>query len=195
MIRAVNSATLTFETESEETRRGNWIQTFLSKKYFPLDPRPEDVEIEDIAHSLSFLCRYNGHIKKFYSVAEHCWIISHVVPPELALKGLLHDASEAYMSDIPRPFKYSVELKKFREVEHLNSKVIYNKFGLSDDEPAIIKEFDGRIITNEKHSLFNTIHPEFTDTLPRIKGIRIRGWSPKTAKLRYLERFNELYKS
>jgi hypothetical protein len=61
---------------------GNWIQTFTGRQYWPLDPREGDVYIEDIAHALSLQCRFTGHCRSFYSVAEHCVRVSHVVPSE-----------------------------------------------------------------------------------------------------------------
>src|SRR5258708_302056 len=92
----------------QKDRRGNWMQTYTGRAYWPADPRAEDVCIEDIAHALSLLCRYTGHCKRFYSVAEHSILISQVVPPEYAFFGLMHDAQEAYINDLARPIKPSV---------------------------------------------------------------------------------------
>ena len=190
-----NEATLAYITPEELDRVGNWINVYSGQKYYPLDPRESEVDIVDIAHSLSLLCRYNGHIRKFYSVAEHCYLISQCVPSKYALEGLLHDASEAYTSDVPRPLKYATELSLFREIENLNTKVIYKKFNLSYPESAIVKEYDARIVANEKNNLFKNLNVDFrTDKYPEIEGLKIKGWSPKTAKLKYLERFCELTK-
>jgi hypothetical protein len=94
-------------------RKGDWIQTFTGKQFWPLDPRPDEVYIEDIAHALGNICRFNGHCLRFYSVAEHCFHVSHKVVPGLALMGLLHDAAEAYVCDVVRPVKpYLKEYKK-----------------------------------------------------------------------------------
>ena len=79
-------------------RRGDWIQTYLGIQFWPLDPRPEEVMLFDIAHSLSNMCRFTGHCREFYSVAQHSVIVSQNVPREDAAWGLLHDASEAYMT-------------------------------------------------------------------------------------------------
>ncbi len=86
--------------EMSDVRRGDWIQVRSGRKFHPLDPRPEDVDINDIAHALSNLCRFTGHCTDFYSVAQHSVIASQIVPPASALAALLHDASEAYMGDI-----------------------------------------------------------------------------------------------
>lgn len=93
-----------------EQRIGDWIETFTGGQFWPLDPRPEDVNIIDIAHSLSMQCRFNGHTRVFYSVAEHSIIVAKEIifmgyGPLSALYGLLHDAAEAYICDLPRPIK------------------------------------------------------------------------------------------
>src|SRR5579885_2784587 len=91
-------------------RHGDWIQTYCGVAFYPLDPRPEEILIEDIAHALSMLCRFTGHVKRFYSVAQHCVYVSHRCDPKDALWGLLHDAAEAYLNDISRPVKSLREL-------------------------------------------------------------------------------------
>ncbi len=90
---------------------GNWIQTYSGRQFWPLEPRAEDVAVEDIAHALSLLCRYGGHSSRFYSVAEHCVLVSH----KCGLHGLLHDAAEAYLLDIPRPVKALMPEYKWAE--------------------------------------------------------------------------------
>ena len=79
-----------------DERIGSWLQTYTGKKFYPFDPREEEVDILDIAHALSQLCRFGGHTKEFYSVAEHCVLVSMCCPSEVKLLGLLHDAAEAY---------------------------------------------------------------------------------------------------
>ena len=81
-------------------RIGDWMQTYTGERFWPLDPRIEDIHIRDISMALGKLCRYGGHTIFFYSVAEHSVLVSEYVPEEYALWGLLHDASEAYLSDI-----------------------------------------------------------------------------------------------
>jgi hypothetical protein len=85
--------------------RGIPMQLLSGKAFYVTDPKPEDIDILDIAHSLSMQCRYNGHTKGFYSVAEHSVLVANLVPPRLRLQALLHDASEAYVGDVIRPIK------------------------------------------------------------------------------------------
>jgi 5'-deoxynucleotidase YfbR-like HD superfamily hydrolase len=94
----------------------NWIQTFTGRQFWPLDPRPEDIELLDIAHALANKCRYTGHTRSFYSVAQHSVLVSEIVPAADAHWGLLHDASEAYLPDVARPVKR--ELAGFQEIEN-----------------------------------------------------------------------------
>jgi len=130
-------------------RKGDWIQTYTGKKFWPLDPRPEDVDIEDIAHALSMTCRFGGHCVKFYSVAEHSALVSAYVPPEYALEGLLHDATEAYLVDLSRPIKQF--MPAFIQAEKHLRKAIAERFGLEPEEPPIVCEIDRRILTDERN--------------------------------------------
>src|SRR5271170_7300011 len=83
-----------------------WIQTYTGGVFHILDPQQNEIYIKDIAHALAMQCRFTGHVRKFYSIAEHCVLGSHIVPKKLALQFLLHDASEAYIADINRPLKH-----------------------------------------------------------------------------------------
>src|ERR1700757_1336901 len=83
-----------------------WIQTFSGKRFSLLEPQPDQICIEDIAHALSLQARFTGHVKYHYSVAQHCWYASQIVAPEFALEALMHDASEAYIGDMSRPMKH-----------------------------------------------------------------------------------------
>lgn len=99
------------------TRRGDWMQTFSGRQFWPCDPRADEVCIEDIAHALSMQCRFAGHVRKFYSVAEHCVRASWIVPDRFKLAALLHDAAEAYVVDLPRPIKRQPELRAYLHIE------------------------------------------------------------------------------
>jgi 5'-nucleotidase len=85
--------------------KSEYIRTFTGAKFYPLDPDPDFVRIEDIAHSLSLVCRWAGHVPHFYSVALHSIHVSRMVDSGQALAALLHDASEAYLGDMAKPVK------------------------------------------------------------------------------------------
>lgn len=132
------------------TDRGPWIQTFTGKQFFPLDPRPEDVCVEDIARSLAMKCRYGGHTRFFYSVAEHSFWVSQNAPIEQRLRALLHDAHEAYspFGDVPRPLKASIP--QVAEIEERLDEAIAAHFGLDGLMSPDIKVIDTRILHDER---------------------------------------------
>ena len=181
--------------EFAASRRGNFMQTFSGHVYWPLDPRPNEVNILDIAHSLAMQCRYTGHTSKFYSVAEHSWHVSHIVPPELALLGLLHDATEAYLTDVARPVKR--HLDNYKAIEALNWTVIAKKFRLPDVMPEAIHEADAAMLAAERAALMrplpkaSDIEWSMGDVRPPAK-VQIYGWYPDSGKQQFLERFYEL---
>lgn len=130
-----------------------WIQTFTGKAFYPLDPDPDDINIIDIAHALSNICRFTGHCTKFYSVAQHSVYVSNVVPEHLALEGLLHDASEAYLCDIARPLKRMSEMKAYIDADEKLTRVIAKKFKIDHELASEIKDADNRILFTEKRDI------------------------------------------
>lgn len=180
----------------------DWIQTHTGKKFFPLDPRLEDICIEDIARALSMQCRYAGHVARFYSVAEHSVRISHLVEERTGdvaktLWGLLHDATEAYLSDIPRPLKRQPVMQPYREAEKRLSIMIAARFGLSLDEPREVIDLDTEILGTEALQLKSPIHPDWAKTtatgqLPPPLPLGVLGWTPAHAEARFLTRFDVL---
>lgn len=173
----------------------NWIQTYSGLPYWPANPRVEDVRLEDIAHGLSMLCRYAGQTRKFFSVAEHCVHVSHLVPPELALEGLLHDASEAYCSDIVRPLKQV--LPGYKRVEARNMAVIREKFGLPPKEHPLVKKADTSILLVELKDLLPPFAQGYTfGVTDRMQTpvCKIYGWNPREAEIFFLDRFHEITK-
>jgi hypothetical protein len=133
-------------------RKGDWIQTQTNKQFFPMDPRVGDIELEDIAHALSHLCRFGGHVDSFYSVAQHSVLVSQHVSPASAVAGLLHDATEAYLVDVPRPIKK--HLTNYADIEATLARVIGYRFGVSlDFLPADVQEADERALATEKRDL------------------------------------------
>lgn len=171
--------------------RGDWMQTFTGKAFYPLDPRVEDVAPADIAHALSLICRYGGHTRTFYSVAEHCVLMSHHVSPENALWALLHDATEAYVGDMVRPLKHS--MPAYREVEDRLMRVICDRFGLPYDCPAEVKAADTRILVDERAALMADPPMPWT-AIEQVPGLNayVYGWPPDVAERDYLARLVEL---
>ena len=144
---------------------GDYITTYTGKHFEPANPDPEMIQIEDIAHALSLICRGNGHVKTFWSVGQHCIscakeACARGLSTRIALACLLHDASECYMSDIPRPFKKGLPDYRAREERLLDT--IYRKFtgsSLTPEEQAQLKAIDDamlwydlKILLGEKQS-------------------------------------------
>lgn len=114
---------------------GDCITTYTGKHFDPTHPDEELICIEDIAHALSLLCRGNGHVRTFFSVGQHCILCAKEAEARgysgrLILASLLHDASECYMSDVPRPFKKS--LPEYRKQEEALLNIIYLKYLLNE---------------------------------------------------------------
>ena len=142
-----------------EIGRGDWIETYTGKKFYPLDPRPEDVDIKDIAHALSLTCRYNGHSKIFFSVAQHslncCEMAERMgMIKQVRLLCLLHDAAEAYIGDMTRPLKPM--FPGFKEMENKIQKVIYEALGIKEpdrQEKEIVSRIDNIQLVTEARVL------------------------------------------
>jgi hypothetical protein len=177
-------------------RHGDWIQTFTGRPFWPLDPRPEDVVIEDIARALSNQCRFAGHTRSFYSVAQHSVLVSIHCDPADALKGLLHDASESYLSDVCRPLKVQPEMRPYREAEHRIMGVICDRFGLTHDEPASVRRADHQMLFEEKRMLLSDPPmawgaPQGGDPPPSLH-VEFDPLPPTAAESSFLARFAEL---
>lgn len=170
----------------------SWIYTHKGIKFWPLDPISHEVDIEDIAHALSMKCRYGGHCSKFYSVAQHSVHVSEIVPPEHAMWGLLHDASEAYLPDVARPIK--PYLVGFKDMEAAVMKAVAEKFGLPGDEPAVVKAADTAMLYDEMALLMpaaNLAETPFVGTKQKTLN-KLRPWDQATAKTCFLKRFKQL---
>lgn len=170
--------------------RGDWMQTYSGRRFYPLDPRPEDIHRSDIAHALSLLCRYGGHVDRFYSVAEHCVLMSEAVPPEDALAALLHDATEAYVCDVPRPLKR--QLAAYMEIEERVWAAVTERFGISRRLPDLVHEADNRILLTERDVLMPRHEAWEQDGQMDPLPVEVTGWSPDEAEARYLARLASL---
>jgi uncharacterized protein len=185
-----------------QQRTGDWMQTATGRRFYPLDPRPEEVCIEDIAAALSRVCRFGGHCREFYSVAQHCVHVSEACSPEDALWGLLHDAAEAYLGDLIRPLKRQEFAAEWREVEERLQRTINEAFGLYGERssffetywwpPKSVKEADEALLATEARDLMGNAALE-TWRLPQppLPDL-ITPWSPQQAEAMFLRRFREL---
>jgi hypothetical protein len=140
------------------TRRGGSLQTFSGREVWPLDPRPEDLCIEDIAHALALQCRFGGHTRQHYSVAEHSVRGLEALPnrvPSSERAFLLHDAAEAYLVDIPSPLKRELCCAWYREVEAQWERCIEVRFGLGRFALASpdVKHADEVMLATEQRDL------------------------------------------
>ena len=137
----------------------SYITTVTGIHFYPLNPNPKDIDIEDIAHALSLICRANGHFRHFYSVAQHCIAcaeeaIERGLSVEVILGCLLHDASEAYLCDVTRPVKKHIP--QYLRAEEKLQEVIWKRFigrELTDAEKKLIFEIDDDILSMEFHLL------------------------------------------
>lgn len=167
------------------------LHTFTGRQFFPLSPRLADIRIEDIAHALSMQCRFGGHLRSFYSVGQHSVLVSQLCAPEDALHGLLHDASEAYLMDIPRPVKHLPVMAAYRQAETVLQAAILRRFAVRAGMPATVKRADDALLINEAHDLFAVV-PAWAATGERLPLDPIVGWPPADAECAFLARFREL---
>jgi hypothetical protein len=167
----------------------DWIQTFSGAKFRPGAPRPEDFNIADIAHSLSLLCRFNGHCRCFYSVAEHSVRVSGHCPPDHALWGLLHDLGEAYLGDMPRPIK--IGFPAFEEAELRLVRSACEVFDLSWPMPPEVKQADDALLATEMRDLMAPPPEDWKLRETPLEG-RIEPWAAEEAERAFLARYREL---
>jgi uncharacterized protein len=134
-------------------RYGGWIQTISGGQFWPLDPRPGEVTIDDIASALSNLCRFGGHVAAgFYSVAQHSVLVALSLPHNLRKQGLLHDAAEAYIVDVPRPIKR--HLINYDVAEARLASCIGDRFGVELCAlPRAVSLADERALATERRDL------------------------------------------
>jgi hypothetical protein len=166
---------------------GGWLR--------PLDPDPADITIQDIAHALSNQCRFTGHTREFYSVAEHCVLASGLMTTdELALDALLHDGSEAYLADLARPIKKAPGLGEvYLKAEEKLEAAIAKRFGTTHPMPDEVKWADNVMLGVEVHML---MHAEFAAAfpleLPLDAAPQLKYWNPPKAEIHFMATFETL---
>lgn len=163
----------------------------------PLSPNPGEIDIEDIARSLSQQCRFLGHTEAIYSVAQHSVLVSEIVPGEDALWGLLHDASEAYLGDLPAPIKREPEMGFYCVVEDRLMLAVCQKFGLPPEMPQSVMAADKIILATEFRDVTTVDDLDWIIREcghPPLDRQWIMPWPPALAEDRFLARFRELAK-
>lgn len=174
-----------------------YFRTYTGKHVHALSPSPEEIDIEDVAHSLSQMCRFLGHTDGFYSVAQHSVLVSELVPREDALWGLLHDASEAYLCDLPAPIKGDPEMSFYRIAEDRLMLAICERFGLAPEMPKSVAGADKLALATEFRDVTTV---EDADWIAAECGVQpiadytIFPWPSLVAEDRFLRRFWELAK-
>ena len=163
------------------------IRTFTGHSFYPMAPRLEDVYFEDIAHALSMLCRYGGHIPRFYSVAEH----SVYVGQKTGLHGLLHDAAESYLLDLPTPIKRMMPF--YEKAEEVLLDVIYEGLGIkfpTITEIKRVKIADKRILATEMSQLLH--NQTYGEKYAPYKNTIIHCYSPTEAEILFKSEWERL---
>ncbi len=172
-----------------------YMKTYLGRKLNPLHPKDEDINIEDIAHALSYICRGNGQVTHFYSVGQHCInaakeAVARGESDRVVLASLLHDASEAYMSDVIRPIKQF--LPKYKEIEDNFLERVYSRFGLDDlseEEKKKVKSIDDDLLAYDMCELLGEDMPEEGYRFVRTPDIEFKPF--EEVEKEYLEIFAE----
>lgn len=176
-----------------EYRAAQFIETYTGRPFYPLNPRQQDISIIDIAHGLSLQCRYGGQITDFYSVAEHSVLLAMYAEQTLrgsvidCLQILMHDAPEAFMTDIPRPVKQ--HMPEYRKWDHGINEAIRTWLSLDGIKPPDFQdEIDSRIIIDERAQLKSDSGLDWGHNLEPL-GLEMMKWSPHRAEIEFLMRY------
>ena len=176
---------------------GPYLQTVSGRRVNPFDPAPDEIDIADIARALGNQCRFGGHCRVFYSVAQHSVIVSELVEQrggdaEDVFAALMHDASEAYLGDMPHPIKHRSPLgAAFKAAEEHLEQAIRERFGIKDGVPEI-KQADRALLATERRvfSAENWHWPELDGVEPL--DLELVAWPPDEAVVAFRRRYAEL---
>lgn len=171
------------------------LQTIDGYYFSFSEPQTSWFDIETIAHALSNVCRFAGHSKVFYSVAQHSVLVSELVPKEQALAGLLHDAAEAFIGDVPSPLKGL--LHEYREIEKRVEGVIFRRFGLPLELSEEVKCADKIALATERRDLLVAGNGDVNawDILDGVTPLQDRYISallPQQAKAMFMSRYYKI---
>ncbi len=175
--------------ETVSSYAAGWMQTFSGKKFTPLTPKLEDIHFIDIAAPLARVCRYSGHCLRFYSVAEHCVLASRIAPDQLRLTMLMHDASEAYLTDMPRPIKGHI--KGYYEAEEKLAAMIAERFGTIHPLPEEVKRIDAAMLDDERRQnmAHMDVEPKDWGNVVKGPGTKLQFWDPDRAQSEFITAF------
>lgn len=194
-------------------RTGHWIPTYSGVRFYPLDPRPEEVRIEDIAHALSHICRYGGHVPTFYSVAQHSVLVARCTERLLGVRGyrgqrlaagaayaLLHDAGEAYVGDLVQPLKASGAAPRLVQAEDQIMLAVCAATGVrrTAEVSIVTKEADCAVLKAEARDLFGQPDADWCRISDRCRSAppwprRVVPMTPESAKLEFLNEWCRLW--
>lgn len=167
-----------------------FITTYSGTPFYLLEPESSEIDIRDIAHALSQLCRFTGHSRQLYTVAQHCLMVSEIVPSEFALEGLLHDATEAYVGDVSTPLK-GVIGAAYTDIEKRVHAAIAARFKLVHPLPPEVKDADLVAFATEARDFMmpgGSWGIKTPDPLPNVT----EAMSPTVVRAAFLDRFKEL---
>ncbi len=168
-----------------------WITTGSGGRFDYEAPELTEIHISDIAHALSQLCRFTGHTRRFYSVAQHSVLVSHLVPPEHALAGLLHDAHEAFVGDMATPLKDLVP--DYRVIEARAWEAVAARLGVDPILPACVKRADIIALATERRDLLprdGRVWAILENVVPCLE--RIEPLGPEAAEALFLARYRAI---
>lgn len=175
-----------------------FIETFTGHTFSPLEPDADEIRIEDVAHALANQGRFSGHTRFRYSVGEHSVRVSELISEwgwsdDVALWGLLHDASEAYLVDLPTPLKLTREIgEPYRAAEEKLMIAVCARFGLPVLEPVVVRIADVVMLATEVRDLMHGDRSYWKKITAEPIGTRIRPWSADVTEYEFLRRFYEL---
>ncbi len=174
-----------------------FIETATGVRFRPLMPRVKDIELRDIVHALSHQCRFSGHCREFYSVAEHSVRVSWLLKawghtPRVQMWGLLHDASEAYLQDVASPLKRTEHFAGYREAERKLMRAICDCFEIPRKQPEAVTKADAVLLATEARDLM-PYRPEHWGALtaaplPEV----ITPWASREARWKFISTYVEL---
>jgi len=175
----------------------SWVLTYTGKQFDVKRPRLRDIDIRDIAHHLSLVCRFTGACAFHYSVAQHSLLVASQVPQELKLEALLHDASEAYLADVSRPVKKLEELRSYRDLDRRVQQAVFRRFGVrSLEEPHMaltnaVRTADNAALVTEGLALLP--YMKGWNTLGKPLKVRIAQRTPADVEQEFLATWEELH--